>query len=148
MFGLLFRLVRFVLVSAVVVFVLIQFVPYRLENPQVLGEPKWDRAQTRALVVASCFDCHSNQTKRHWYTQIAPFSWLSVKEVRKGRAALNFSAWTATKPLPPGTIAESYASGAMPPSWYTWLGFHPHAKLTKQERAELLAGLRKTFGPD
>jgi hypothetical protein len=143
---LLFRLVRFVLVSALVVFVLIQFVPYRLKNPPVHDEPKWDSAQTRTLVVASCYDCHSNQTKRHWYTQIAPFSWLTVKQVGEGRAALNFSAWTASKPLPPGVIAETYASGSMPPSWYTWLGFHPQATLTKQERAELLAGLRKTFG--
>jgi hypothetical protein len=144
--GCLLRLVRFVIVSLIVVFLLIQLVPYRLKDSQAVGEPKWDSAQTRSLVVASCFDCHSNQTKSHWYTQVAPFSWLSVKEVRKGRAALNFSAWTATKPLPAGAIAESYASGSMPPSWYTWLGFHPQAKLTKQERAELLAGLRKTFG--
>ena len=113
MFGFLFRLVRFVFVSAIVVFVLIQFVPYRLKNPPVQSEPKWDSARTHALVVASCYDCHSNQTQRHWYTQIAPFSWLSVKEVRKGRAALNFSAWTATsRPAMAGFFAASASSAS------------------------------------
>jgi mono/diheme cytochrome c family protein len=143
-FGLLFRLIRFVLTILVVVFVLIQFVPYRLQNPPVVSEPKWDRAQTRALVVASCYDCHSNETKSHWYTKVAPVSWLAVREVRKGRAALDFSAWTETPNLPPGAIAQTVADGSMPPAWYPW--FHHEVKLSKQERAELLAGLRKTFG--
>ena len=34
----------------------------------------------------------------------------------------------------------------MPPSYYTWFGLHKEAKLTTQERAELLAGLKHTLG--
>jgi hypothetical protein len=143
-FGLLFRFIRFVLTIVVVAFVLVQFVPYRLKNPPVVSEPKWDSAHTRALVVASCYDCHSNETKSHWYTKVAPVSWLAVREVNKGRAALDFSAWTETARLPPGAIAQTVSDGSMPPAWYPW--FHHEVKLSKQERADLLAGLRKTFG--
>jgi hypothetical protein len=143
-FGLFFRLFRWVLTILVIVFVLIQFVPYRLKNPPVVDEPKWDSTRTRALVVASCYDCHSNETKHRWYTQVAPFSWASANEVNKARKAVDFSAWTESPRLPAGAIAQTVSDGSMPPAWYPW--FHRGAKLSKQERAELLAGLRRTFG--
>jgi hypothetical protein len=34
----------------------------------------------------------------------------------------------------------------MPPSYYTWFGFHKAAKLTAKQTAELVAGLRNTLG--
>ena len=143
-----FRLLKFVfftLPMLIVAFVLMQLVPYRLTNPPVRSEPKWDSARTQQLVVAACYDCHSNQTGHHWYTQIAPISWWTVKHVRDGRAALNFSDWAAGHHAT-GDIYESITGGSMPPSYYTWFGLHPKAKLTKQERAELVAGLRKSLG--
>ncbi len=33
----------------------------------------------------------------------------------------------------------------MPPNYYTWLGLHPSADLTKAERTELAAGLRRSL---
>ena len=57
---------------------------------------------------------------------------------------LDFSAWTETPHEAPGAIAQTVADGSMPPVWYPW--FHKGAKLSKQERAELLAGLQRTFG--
>jgi hypothetical protein len=145
-FRLVFRLIRLILTIAVVAFLLAQLVPYRLSNPPERSEPKWDSAQTRALVVASCYDCHSNETTHHWYTQVAPVSWLAVKQVRKGRAALNFSEWNTGPSHDASAITETVADGSMPPAWYTWLGFHKHAHLSTRQRAELIAGLRKTFG--
>jgi hypothetical protein len=143
-FGLLFRLFRWLFTTLVIVFVLIQFVPYRLKNPPVVDEPKWDRASTHTLVVASCYDCHSNETKHHWYTQVAPFSWLAAKEVDKARKALDFSAYTESPHEPPGAIAQTVSDGSMPPAWYPW--FRHEITLSKQERAELIAGLQRTFG--
>lgn len=144
MFGLLFRLFRWLFTTLVIVFVLIQFVPYRLKNPPVVDEPKWDSAHTRALVVASCYDCHSNETKHHWYTQVAPFSWVAAKEVNKARQALDFSAWTESPHEAPGAVAQTVSDGSMPPAWYPW--FHHSVKVSNQERAELVAGLNRTFG--
>ncbi|MEP6741077.1 MAG: heme exporter protein CcmB, partial [bacterium] len=39
--------------------VLIQFVPHRVDNPAAPDELKWDRLETRQLVMRSCGDCHS-----------------------------------------------------------------------------------------
>jgi hypothetical protein len=140
----LLRRLRFLLSIGVVAFLLTQLVPYRVTNPPTRSEPKWDSARTRQLAVAACFDCHSNETRHHWYTQVAPISWLTVRDVRAGRAKLNFSEWNPSRDNR-HDIYEKVQDGSMPPSRYTMFGLHKEAKLTKQERAELVAGLRRTL---
>src|SRR5438046_8936726 len=88
MIRLLLKPIRFLLSIAVVAILLMQLVPYRLTNPSTRSEPKWDSARTRRLTVAACYDCHSNETSHHWYTQAAPGSWLVAYLVRRGRGAL------------------------------------------------------------
>jgi hypothetical protein len=132
--------------TVVVVFGLMQLVPYRVSNPPVTGEPKWDSPQTRALVVAACYDCHSNQTKTPWYGKIAPISWWLTNHVDNGRKALNFSEWNSTPGRKALRAARSVQRGSMPPSYYTWFGLHSNAKLTSAQRAALVAGLTKTLG--
>src|SRR5213592_4076878 len=77
----------------VVLFRLIQLVPYRTRNPAVKQEPPWDSPRTRTLAVAACYDCHSNQTSKHWYESVAPIGWWTNHHVQEGRSALNFSAY-------------------------------------------------------
>jgi mono/diheme cytochrome c family protein len=76
-----------------VVFIVIQFVPVEQTNPPVVSEPKWDSPQTKELVQRACYDCHSNETKWPWYSQVAPVSWLVADHVNEGRSKLNFSEW-------------------------------------------------------
>jgi Haem-binding domain len=140
-----FRLIRFLLSIAVVALLLMQLVPYRITNPPARSEPKWDSARTRQLAVVACFDCHSNETTHPWYARVAPISWLAVKDMRDGRAKLNFSEW-GTSRQETNDILEVIQHGSMPPAKYTWFGLHKDAKLTAQERAELVAGLKKTLG--
>ena len=138
------RVLRFLVPIAIVAFLLAQLVPYRITNPSTRVEPKWDSARTRELAVAACFDCHSNETTHHWYTQIAPISWWTANHVRDGRSALNFSEWNTTH-AEAGDISETITGGSMPPSYYTCFGLHKNAKLTKQEANELITGLQKTL---
>ena len=119
-------------------FLLIQFVPYRVSNPPVRNEPKWDSPRTRQLAVAACFDCHSNEVQTPWYGKVAPVSWLVTNHVNDGRAALNFSEWNGRGG---GDASETIREGSMPPGYFTWFGLHSNAKLTKAERDELARGL-------
>jgi len=132
--------------SIVIAFGLLQLVPYRVSNPTVTGEPKWDSPQTRALVVAACYDCHSNQTKTPWYGKVAPISWWLTNHVDDGRAALNFSEWNLPQGRKSQRAAEAVQRGSMPPSYFTWFGLHSNAKLTSAQRAALVAGLVKSLG--
>jgi hypothetical protein len=129
----------------VVGFVAIQLVPYGRShsNPAVTAEPTWDSAQTRALAVRACFDCHSNQTAWPWYTNIAPVSWLTQRHVDEGRAKLNLSTW-GTGRQETENLSRQISSGAMPP--WDYLLMHPDARLSYDEKAQLINGLQATLG--
>jgi hypothetical protein len=128
-----------------VVFLLIQLIPYRVSNPPVGQEPRWDSPRTRRLAVAACFDCHSNETRSYWYENVAPISWWVKGHVDDGRSALNFSEWDRRRGEGAGDAAETVTNGSMPPGYYTWLGLHRDAELTSGQRKELADGLRKTL---
>jgi mono/diheme cytochrome c family protein len=126
---------------------LIQLVPYGHDrtNPSVVQEPEWDSARTRELFFAACQDCHSNETAWPWYGAIAPVSWLVRWDVDEGRSHFNVSEWGRTKNQG-DEAAEMVQEGEMP-LWY-YLPAHPEARLTAAEKAELIAGLERTFPAD
>jgi hypothetical protein len=87
------RIVAYVLVALVVVFVLIQFIPGgAMTNPPTTGEIQAPAAVMQ-IMKTSCYDCHSNETVWPWYSHVAPVSWLVRRDVNEGRRHLNFSTW-------------------------------------------------------
>jgi hypothetical protein len=96
-----------------------QLVPYGRKhvNPPVAAEPSWADADTRVFAKRACFDCHSNETRWPWYSNIAPVSWLVQHDVDRGRAVLNFSESTRTEEEA-SESAESILEGEMPPRLY------------------------------
>ena len=142
-------------VIALVTLGAIQLVPVGRTNPPVQREPAWDSAETRALAVDACFDCHSNTTEWPWYAQIAPVSWTIWYDVTEGREALNFSEWDRhmrdetvdpDDPFPPKTLSERITAeirnGTMPPGTYRLV--HPDARLTDDQKEALIEGLVTT----
>lgn len=140
------RILRRIGLATLVLFALIQAVPYGHDhtNPPVVQEPKWDSPVTRALAARTCFDCHSNESRWPWYSHVAPVSWLVYGHVRDGRKRLNFSEFHLPHKRA-RNAAEEYESGDMPVFGYTWL--HSEARLSEAERAQLIQGLKATFGP-
>lgn len=129
----------------VVLFLAIQLIPFghAHSNPPVTQEPHWNSPQTRALVVAACYDCHSNQTTWPWYSNIAPVSWLTQADVNIGRQRLNFSTWNQ-HPVSTERIVRSIQRGSMPPFWYTPM--HPNARLTPAQQQTLVRGIEASLG--
>lgn len=130
------------------VFLLMQLVPYRVDNPKAGDEPAWDSPQTRELAVRACYDCHSNETKVLWFEHVAPVSWYVTNHVKEGRAALNFSEWTTNAGREADEASKPVRENEMPPSSYTYFGLHGDSKLTAKERAALVAGLKATIAKD
>ena len=89
------------------------------------------------MLHRACYDCHSNETKWPWYSEIAPASWLLHRDVVVGRRKLNFSEWGATTPDKRAKrqkeCGEQVHSGEMPPWFY--LPPHPEAKLSAADEA-------------
>jgi len=129
-----------VVVVGIAGFLLIQLIPYghTHTNPPVVKEPNWDSAQTRDLAKRACFDCHSNETIWPWYSNVAPISWLVVHDTEEGRSKLNFSNWGTGRNQ--RDMVESVQRGKMPDPKY--LITHPEAKLTPEEKQQLIAGLQ------
>ena len=139
------RTVVGVILAGVVLFGLIQLIPYghNHTNPPVSQEVRWDSPQTRALAVRACFDCHSNETVWPWYSNIAPISWLIQHDVEDGRGKLNFSEWDKAQSGASKVVRE-IQSGSMPKFYY--VPIHPSANLSETERNSLIEGLRGTLG--
>jgi mono/diheme cytochrome c family protein len=129
--------------------VLVQLVPYGRNhgNPAVVKAATWDSPQTQELAQRACYDCHSNETKWPWYTNVAPFSWLIQHDVDEGRSHLNFSECGVPRTgIEHGEeaheaeeITEVVLEGEMPPRQYTLI--HGEARLTEAERQALAQGI-------
>ena len=140
------RFLRWSLTGLLLLMVDAQVVPYGRDhdNPPVAAEPAWDTPATRELARRACFDCHSNETRWPWYSNIAPLSWLIQRDVEEGRHELNWSEWDLDSEG--DESAETVIEGSMPPGTYAIL--HPEARLSDQEIDALVAGLVATFGSD
>jgi hypothetical protein len=125
--------------------VVAQLVPYGRDhsNPPVTQDAPWGDQQVRALAVAACYDCHSNETQWRWYSNVAPASWLVQNHVDEGRRKVNFSEWDRPQEEA-DELAESVLEGSMPPRSYLLL--HRSADLSESEKEQLVAALRALEG--
>lgn len=132
--------------AILLVIIAIQFIPYGRDhiNPPVVAEPAWDSPKTRELFFRACADCHSNETKWPFYSNIAPISWLVQHDVEEGRKHFNISMWGVQKKNEGDDSVEEVREGDMPPWFYVIP--HPEAKFTENEKQEFIKGLLSTFG--
>jgi mono/diheme cytochrome c family protein len=136
-----------VLFAGLGVIVAMQLVPYGRDhtNPASGKEPEWDSPQTRELVVRACFDCHSNETRWPWYSNVAPVSWLLQHHVNEGREHLNFTEWD-TPQKHAHEAAHEVEEGEMP--MWSYLLLHGEAELSDTDKQALIRGLEGMFGKE
>ena len=116
--------------SLLAVFVALQCVRPELTNPPVLADLEAP-TPVKEILRTACYNCHSNETRLPWFDQVVPAYWLVARDVKRGRAALNFSDFSR---LPTSKqkalLYESINQvrlGAMPPRAYSRV--HPEAVL-------------------
>jgi hypothetical protein len=127
-------------IGVVALAVLIQLVPYGRSHTNPPGHGiAWDSPRTEQLMREACMDCHSNETRWPWYSNVAPVSWLVQNDVDEGRAELNLSNGDA----PVDDMIEAVREGWMPPWQYK--PAHPGARLSAAEKRDLIRGLSATF---
>ena len=128
-------MLRIIVIVLIIVLIGIQFVPLSKTNPPVTGEIKAP-ADVMEILRTSCYDCHSNEVKWPWYSNIAPGSWLVVYDVNEAREHINFSEWDSYSAEDRADdieeIWEEVEEGEMP-LWY-YLPLHPEAKLSDAQK--------------
>ena len=136
------KIVKWLLISLVCLFILIQLKRPARTNPavdesQTIEAHAQMTPQVKDILDRSCRDCHSNKTEWPWYTNVAPLSWWITDHVNEGRHRLNLSEWARLDQ--PGKklrqICDEVEDGAMPLSSY--LPMHPKAKLSEQDKKTL-----------
>jgi cytochrome c551/c552 len=130
----------------VIILVICQFFRIDKVNPPV--DPAQDLfnlakapEDVTAIVKKACYDCHSNEVKYPWYTNIAPVSWWIKDHVNEGSRHLNFSIWgtykTRRQDKKLKECVENIEEGEMPMYSYVWM--HGEAKLSQEEKEKLMS---------
>lgn len=145
------KAVKIILLTLLVVFIIIQFLPSGIPENKPEDENSLDKSGMVPEPVliqlrTSCYDCHSNQTNLPWYSRVAPFSWLLADHIEEGRSHLNFSEWGSYNNRKKIGILEEIMdeveSGAMPLKSY--LLIHRDARLDAEDISILSAWVEET----
>lgn len=114
-------------------FIGLQAVPVDRSNPPVNSAHAVPAPpEVTAILRDACYDCHSNETRWPWYTDVAPVSWWIAGHIHEGRRTLNFSEWSSldaqrqVKVL--NRMEDEIMEGRMPPPSYLLL--HPDARIS------------------
>jgi len=124
-----------------VVLIGIQFISIDKNNPPI--DESLDFFTTESfslegveLIKNACYDCHSNESKYPWYSNIAPISFVLEDHIKEGREELNFSEYQSYSAKKKNhkleEIAEALREGWMPLDNYVWM--HSEAKLSLEQR--------------
>src|SRR5690606_32261966 len=102
------------------------------------------------LLKNACYDCHSDNTRYPWYSNIQPAAWLMRKHITEGKAELNFNEFGTYSGRKQKSKLKSMMSqiedNEMPLWSYTVM--HHDAKLSREEKKaviEYLDSLRENL---
>lgn len=143
------KLIRLVLFGATAGFVALQFFrPARDVSPSTPVADDFTVKYAvpepfRSQLWASCYDCHSDQTRYPWYAEVQPVAWWLQSHIDDGKRHLNLSAFgqlsDTRKADKLDEMIEELTFGTMPLKSYTLI--HRQAALTPAESKALVAWL-------
>lgn len=132
-----------VLVVAIVL--VIQVIPVERNVSTVPAGQSFERtekvpANVAAILKVSCYDCHSNNTRYPWYSELQPGAWFMAQHIKKGRDELNFDEFNnyskRRKKAKIKSIISQIEKDEMPLKSYRMM--HGNARLSADEKKELL----------
>lgn len=138
------KIVKYIFILGLIVFVVMQFFRIDQTNPKIektkdfitLTQPS---ADVEKMLRSACYDCHSNETKYPWYSNVAPVSWWLKDHIDEGREYFNFSTWADISEEDKNHILheceEEVEHKKMPLDSYTWT--HGDADLSDEQRETL-----------
>ena len=97
-------------------------------------------ANVAAILKVSCYDCHSNNTRYPWYSELQPAAYFMAQHMKEGKEELNFDEFNAyskrRKKAKITSIISQIEKEEMPLKSYLML--HSSARLSADEKKELL----------
>lgn len=139
------NLIKKFLVVTGILFIAIQFIrPSHNKKEQVLSDDISKVVMVpdsiQSILKNSCYDCHSNNTRYPWYSNIQPVYWFMNNDIKKGKKELNFDEFGSYSPRRQlsklSGIENAITEEIMPLSSY--LLMHNTAKLSPNEKTMLI----------
>ncbi len=134
------------IITTIILLISIQFISVEKTNPPVDEKVALKTSnEVMSILKKGCYDCHSNETKWPYYSDIAPVSFFVASHVNKGRRALNFSNWEnidskiKQERLKRAIVTVNNGIMALP----SYLSAHEEAKLSKEEKEILSAWFKE-----
>ena len=132
-----------VLVVAIVL--VIQVIPVERNVSTVPAGQSFERtekvpANVAAILKVSCYDCHSNNTRYPWYSELQPGAYFMAQHIKEGKEELNFDEFNnyskRRKKAKIKSIISQIEKDEMPLKSYRMM--HGNARLSADEKKELL----------
>ena len=132
-----------VLVVAIVL--VIQVIPVERNVSTVPAGQSFEKtekvpANVAAILKVSCYDCHSNNTRYPWYSELQPGAWFMAQHITKGKEELNFDEFNnyskRRKKAKIKSIISQIEKDEMPLKSYRMM--HGNARLSADKKKELL----------
>lgn len=134
------KILKITVIVLLLGFVALQFVRPDFTSPPVVEAETLTASASVPDDVArilrrSCYDCHSNETRHPWYSNVSPFNWFLAGHIEDGRSQVNFSVWNTysaeSKIRKLDEVCEVIENAEMPLPSYLWI--HWDASLSKEE---------------
>jgi hypothetical protein len=138
-------MIKKILLFLLAVLVIIQFFhpkpnKSKGDQPNYIGKVFSVSEDVKSILVKACNDCHSNNTKYPWYSNMQPVDWWMNNHIKEGKRSLNLDEYTSRNLRyqyhKMEDIVEQVKEGDMPLNSYTWI--HKDAKLTDGEKNKLI----------
>ncbi len=134
---------KFLKITAIILaaaFIAIQFIHPDFTNPPVNQAETLEASMqvpenVKVILTTSCKDCHSNETRYPWYSNVQPSAWFLADHIKDARRHLNLSVWNTYEPNRKkrkiSEICEQVESREMPLPSYLYI--HWDAKLSDEQ---------------
>ena len=109
------------------------------EQPNYIGKIHAIPEDVQSILAKACNDCHSNNTRYPWYSNIQPVDWWMTGHIKDGKKGLNLDEYTNRSLRfqynKMKEVVDLLKKGEMPLNSYLWI--HKDAKLTADEKSKL-----------
>ncbi|WP_392437030.1 heme-binding domain-containing protein [Cruoricaptor ignavus] len=139
------NMIGWLAVLVVAIVLVIQVIPVERNVSTVPAGQSFEKtekvpANVAAILKVSCYDCHSNNSRYPWYSELQPGAWFMAQHIKKGRDELNFDEFNnyskRRKKAKIKSIISQIEKDEMPLKSYRMM--HGNARLSADEKKELL----------
>ncbi|WP_332033814.1 heme-binding domain-containing protein [Kaistella sp.] len=139
------NIIGWLAVLVVAIVLVIQVIPVERNVSTVQPGQSFERTQkvtanVAAILKVSCYDCHSNNTRYPWYSELQPGAYFMAQHIKEGKEELNFDEFNdyskRRKKAKIKSIISQIEKDEMPLKSYRMM--HGNARLSADKKKELL----------